>query len=264
MRLRLPSWPEVLLTAWSPNWAYQVFAYDLNRRQLLTITNPLFNFKFACSVQVGSDLFSLSYNSEKYSNKWTKFTCIFSFQPQRTILKSPIKARFSAALTASCEDHRGSGIWIYLTGGLFYAQPIAQCESYDPLSDEWNNLPNLNIARSGHSCTQMGNLKLFVFCGRDGSWKNLNSIELLNFNDDTNGKWNLIKVSDKKLPTRYNPLVVPMSKSEILVMGGGSSNIASDSDLHIYNSDTNKVKRLARSKLTSSKLSGVQFVCQGN
>ena len=103
------------------------------------------------------------------------------------------------------------------------------CERYDMQFEQWFVAPELRIARHSHSTSALGNF-IYVFCGyRTGT--RLNSIEQLDVAAELEGNgalWWQITTSSE-LPKRAQPITVPISSTQIMIMGGsGDSGLLSD------------------------------------
>ena len=59
------------------------------------------------------------------------------------------------------------------------------CEMYEIATNNWTNLPKLNVSRSGHSACVLANVMVFVFCGRNTEDDAINKIEVF---DMSNGR----------------------------------------------------------------------------
>ena len=57
--------------------------------------------------------------------------------------------------------------FIFISGGFTeYGEVLCDVERYDSISDTWENLPSLNLSRSGHSSCTLGKA-LYVLGGFD-------------------------------------------------------------------------------------------------
>ena len=84
-------------------------------------------------------------------------------------------------------------------------------EKYDIAKNQWScDVPILNIPRFCHSSCTLFDSVVFVFCGYNNSDNFLNSIERLDYrNDSAAEEWDLVIVSNQ-ISGRVNPFVCPI------------------------------------------------------
>ena len=73
---------------------------------------------------------------------------------------------------------------IYVTGGYNADQPSSSVDSYDPDTNTWSQVGNMNIARAGHSLISLHG-RLYAIGGYD-----VDSVEVYDLDND---KWTLLE-----------------------------------------------------------------------
>ena len=109
---------------------------------------------------------------------------------------------------------------VLLTGGSNeVTKGIKRCDFYDLATNQWSNAPPLNVRRTSHaSCAIQG----FVYvCGGHDGKKARHPIERLDLRSHIEDKkiWETLP-SIKCEKGREDPMIAPLSHSEILVVGG--------------------------------------------
>ena len=102
-----------------------------------------------------------------------------------------------------------------MLGGKADDEYADSCLRYDIMSDEWTDIPSLNVARKrSGSCHLNG--RIYAFAGKGES--DLNSIEML-ITDPMASSWKLIQ-APKLFSPRTCPIVAPLNQEEIVIIGG--------------------------------------------
>ena len=107
---------------------------------------------------------------------------------------------------------------IILTGGE-EGDPVTQI--YDVKENSWSDGPDMNVERAGHCQCKVGDY-LYVFGGQNEDGL-VGSMEKLNITAQLGGQqqqWQTVDVSSSSLSARLYPIVVAISATEILIMGG--------------------------------------------
>lgn len=197
------------------------------------------------TVQVGNDLF-----------------CVQSQLSECIWLRNGTKRQDAAApsdLQGAVVDFTLSNLaatYVVLVGGE--SQPDANSKEvlsatcrYDIASNEWQALPDMNVARKGAaSCTLDG--AVFVFCGFGADTMPLNSIEVLvdaASNRDLIESWKLIYVPEAILTPRWLPAVAPLNESEIAIIGGCSiedDEVDCLGDVIVFNVETEEAEKVVK------------------
>ena len=73
---------------------------------------------------------------------------------------------------------------MYVTGG-YAGQPMSNVDCYDPDTNTWSQVANMNIARTGHSLVSLHG-RLYAIGGNRG----VNSVEVY---DPDNNTWTLLQ-----------------------------------------------------------------------
>lgn len=108
---------------------------------------------------------------------------------------------------------------VVLTGGLnMRPSPwewSAECHAQDANTGIWQQLPSLNVARSGHASSALGT-SIYVVAG----WNGKNYMETIEFLDMAESEldWKIFMVT--ALSPRQLPSFSPISDTQLLIMGG--------------------------------------------
>ena len=110
---------------------------------------------------------------------------------------------------------------------------LMNVEKYDIKKDVWSRVPSLNEERMNHSSCVLDDKLIYTFCGYNSSNLAISSIECFKALEYLKGKrkekWVEVELKSKlKIPARLDPIVCPLSETEIAVLGGFSSGKLSD------------------------------------
>ena len=105
--------------------------------------------------------------------KYTNFD-----DPTNTVKTKLPKLPFKGLLNGFSVCKLANDTKVILSGGWSQDWPSAKVHALDTSMWKWKQLPDLNIARSAHSSTSLGEA-VYVACGRDYYRTLLNSVERL-------------------------------------------------------------------------------------
>lgn len=113
---------------------------------------------------------------------------------------------------------------IYVIGG-FNGVTLATVEVYDPLTDNWQSLPDMTSARNGPACAAV-NGKIYVIGGADASGTMLDVVEVYN---PATGIWQ----TQENMPTARGGITCTILNGKIYVLGGADGGLPSGNILSI-------------------------------
>ena len=108
-------------------------------------------------------------------------------------------------------------------------------------------MPRLNELRNAAAAVVLHHVA-YVFCGA-GSKSDLNSIERLAL-EGASGRvayeqaWQIIEVPINVLSPRYNPAVIALNHTEIVILAGFSNNDGYKGDVVLFNTQDNSVNKV--------------------
>ena len=109
--------------------------------------------------------------------------------------------------------------FIFASGGVNdNAEDLRSVERYANASNEWAEMPQLNVARASHGSCVLATA-VYAVCGYNSQHGFLNLVEKLETRDLEAG-WLLIQIPPTSLKPREWPIVSALNASEILIMGG--------------------------------------------
>ena len=110
---------------------------------------------------------------------------------------------------------------IYAVGSFVHGQSDMTCERFDPLTNQWSMLENLNIGRAGPALCSFDNKYLYAFGGRDGRQNVIPEIEIYSVEFD---RWEIMPPCHNQsfFTPGYMSLALQISETEIFVFGGKS------------------------------------------
>ena len=109
---------------------------------------------------------------------------------------------------------------------------------------KWQQLPDLNFARSNHGSTCLGDA-VFVVGGYDTPFNYINSIERLKMganHAEESQTWSLIDIH--QLTPRFYPVLSQIGPDELCILGGHNSDYKKVSDGFILNVKTLTVTKI--------------------
>ena len=140
-----------------------------------------------------------------------------------------------------------------MTGGLvaiagFVSGTFLSTVSYyDIVRNTWKGLnTKLNIGRTNHSASTLHGI-VYVFCGTDGRYNDLNSIEMISESTllaNARSLWQLINVAENILSKRSLQAVAPFNGTEIAILGGWNRPNRL-SDVIVFNTTTKTCQKVA-------------------
>ena len=159
------------------------------------------------------------YIQGKREDFWLLCKEIHSEVPDIAAKAQPI---FSTRLRPSLAGFKEK--YIFASGGKIEetGEVTAEVFQYRVSTDSWTIAPALNQGRQMHSSCVVDN-SIYVCGGTDGQHGHLESIERLPFhdqagvNDESTSHWETLNIAT---PRFYNFLMVPITSSEILFLGG--------------------------------------------
>ena len=120
------------------------------------------DIEFLNFAVLGQDVYRISINEDSTSMIFQKISSYFNNQNIRLIVKaSPSFVRAYASLTS---------LWprfIFFAGGTNQNEIVSDVvERYDAMSDRWESLPSMNVARAFYSSCTLGKT-MYVLGGLD-------------------------------------------------------------------------------------------------
>ncbi len=111
--------------------------------------------------------------------------------------------------------------WVYLAGGYAPNQSYHnECWKYSVSRDVWARAPSMNVGRAGHGICTISERTIFVYRGNVDRSEDFNMLERLDTADEEQG-WVIVQIPKEVGRAYLDPLFVPVSNTEILIMGGG-------------------------------------------
>ena len=127
------------------------------------------------------------------------------------------------------------------------AKVSGHCFAYDLIKQTMRKMTPLNVVRYNHAACMIGP-RLFVFGGRNNRNEQLATIEVCNIknlsSDETEKSWD--KFLLEQIEPRYNCVFCPVSKRELLILGGTDKGAREDA--FIYDA-LNRSTRLVKSEI---------------
>lgn len=182
-------------------------------------------------------------------------------------------------------SQRGGAVAAALDGKLFVIggqqdliTVLTTVESYNPQFNEWNQVADLQEARTSAcatSCSTKQSKKIFVMGGKkwisandedcpdDGKWEYLNTCECLDeTHDETKSKWKLME----PMKTRRSKAVAVMCQGIIYVIGGSSNGTNRLNTVECYDPNVGKWEpftslNLPRSSAAAVVINKKKYMC---
>ncbi|WP_342377538.1 hypothetical protein NVS55_39555 [Myxococcus stipitatus] len=158
---------------------------------------------------------------------------------------------------------------VLVVGGstsLNVAGPVIQsAEIFDPTLNQWTRAGYLKVARARHTATLLRNGKVLIVGGNNASGQALKSVEL--YDPANGGSWS---EAAPLFTERYGHDAVRLSASgEVLVIGGGRTEVASVESVEVYDSELNKwftrgtLSLGGRHRVVATEISGDRVLAVG-
>ena len=218
---------------------------DYSRRHKLYLLDPssmrlsersdqtIFNFYDYFTVQVKRDLYALRDTYER--SEWVCYQNLASNDLKKSdkIVKPAILTPRERPALANYKDKI-----IFVAGGYRHGRTLACVECYTIAHDTWSAVQPLNQERQSASACSLG-YRVYVFGGYISDQDHLNSIEWLNVHQlDESAAWTKIKPRKRWVKPRKESVFVPISATEIVILGGSIIRETSEANLYDTSDDT--------------------------